>query len=584
MNLCKAFKGAKLTFLFRVSEMINLCLLAVLLACASDDAPELEKKLQKAPRLTFEKLTLDKNSVSASELLKQVKEKEKSGYRLKIIEVKDKTFAEIQGKAPDFRLLIKKEGQFELVITLEKEGYEDAKINAVVAFKRALQLVFTELVTAKKIITATDLLDQIKEREGYTLKDITLEDKTFGVVSGQKPDFVLTIQKIGRFKIKLVLEKKGGEDLDLEGMITITSEKDPAPTDLKFSKLILKYTGSAIDKDGILNQLQGTRTGYTLKSITKKSGATSILNIGGTAPDFSLRVEEIGIITLNIILEHPLKKDADLDFELEIQKGAAAVSIQFPEFSKAYLEGSNFTAKEIQNNLTGLQKSGYTLKEIKNLSNAICVINSDKKSLKFNKKIGRFTATLILEHPLKEDVTIQNAAFEITEGDAPVLTFPKLSKPFVSGGSFTSVAIEGNVLGPGTGYSLKEIQNIVPSDLAVVSGSALNFNNKIGSFSATVILENPLKRDVRIPNAEFEITRGAAPILTFTELSEPFRSGGSFTFGEIERNIKGATGYQLKDIQAISDSNLAFVSGKNLQFKDKTGRFSAKLIFEHSAG
>ena len=44
MNLCKVFTDADVTSLFRVSEMINVCLLGVLLACASDGAPGLEKK------------------------------------------------------------------------------------------------------------------------------------------------------------------------------------------------------------------------------------------------------------------------------------------------------------------------------------------------------------------------------------------------------------------------------------------------------------------------------------------------------------------------------------------------------------
>ena len=63
-------------------------------------------------------------------------------------------------------------------------------------------------------------------------------------------------------------------------------------------------------------------------------------------------------------------------------------------------------------------------------------------------RLGNFTATIILEHPAKEDTPpSEMREFEITKGNAESLTFNKKTKKFATGGSFTTADILGGVQG-----------------------------------------------------------------------------------------------------------------------------------------
>ena len=141
---------------------------------------------------------------------------------------------------------------------------------------------------------------------------------------------------------------------------------------------------------------------------------------------------------------------------------------------------------------------------------------ADKKSLSFV-KIGRFTATLILEHDTKADVTLTKASFEITKGTAEKLTFKaNFQETFVSGGSFTEAEIFNNVQGTKTGYKIKEVSNLNPYGYVLFANEkkSLSFV-KPGSFTATIVLEHNTKADATITNARFTIAKTAAEKLTF---------------------------------------------------------------------
>ena len=154
------------------------------------------------------------------------------------------------------------------------------------------------------------------------------------------------------------------------------------------------------------------------------------------------------------------------------------------------------------------QKTGYVLKSVSNLDpNNIVNLTGSAPNFSLNVlKRGAFTATIVLEHPNKADVRITNCAFEITKLPAPTLTFQKVSKPFSSGGKFSTADILGGVRGTKTGYTVKNISNLNPSNLAsVTSSKALNFSGSLGSFTATIILQHAAKADVTITGAQFEI-------------------------------------------------------------------------------
>ena len=66
-------------------------------------------------------------------------------------------------------------------------------------------------------------------------------------------------------------------------------------------------------------------------------------------------------------------------------------------------------------------------------------------------------------------------------------------------------------------------------------------------------------------------------------MSEVWSVGGSFSKAEILGNVAGTiTGYDLKMIANISDSDVAEVSGKTMNFKAKAGNFTVDLILVHA--
>ncbi len=122
-------------------------------------------------------------------------------------------------------------------------------------------------------------------------------------------------------------------------------------------------------------------------------------------------------------------------------------------------------------------------------------------------KVGTLTLTLVLAHPIKEDVTLTGLAFEIIKARAETLTFNKRAKSF-SMGSFSTLEILAGVVGTKDGYTLKEIKNLSPSGFARVNGTKPNLSLemiKVGSFTATIILEHPTKADATITGTTFEM-------------------------------------------------------------------------------
>ena len=296
--------------------------------------------------------------------------------------------------------------------------------------------------------------------------------------------------------------------------------KDPAPTltyttqNIGFSSLtggVTKEVAGSI----IIKGVTGKKDGYTIKEITLVSTTAS-----ATLSGDKFTLTKVGNIVFNLVLKHSSKQDASIkNCTIVIDKGAAA-SLTFNKRTKAFVSGGSFSTSEI---LAGVQgsKTGYTLKSIASLTpSGIASVRGTKPNLALNfTKAGSFTATLVLEHSTKADVTITAAQFEIGKASAASLTFNKRTKAFVSGGSFSTSEILAGVQGSKTGYTLKSIASLTPSGIASVSGTkpnlALNFT-KAGTFTATIVLEHPTKTDVTITAAQFEIT---SKTLTITGLS-----------------------------------------------------------------
>ena len=287
-------------------------------------------------------------------------------------------------------------------------------------------------------------------------------------------------------------------------------DKNPAPRDLTFTTLREAYTsGGSFTANEILGQVNGTKTGYTLKAI-ENLRPTGIAQIAGDKK--SLQFTKAGNFTATLILEHDTKMDARIaSAQFQIDKNPAAKDLIFTALKKDYVLDGGFTADEILGNIAGT-KDGYTVKEIRSLDPVgIARTATDKKSLKFI-KAGNFTATLVLNHPTKLDVEISGAKFEINKiAYTGVISFVRLIQGFTTGGNntITGVQLMKQILeSVSAGFTLK---SITPSDdsFATVSGTKPNLTltlKKMGNFTAKLVLEHPTYADVTINNAEFTIT------------------------------------------------------------------------------
>ena len=184
-----------------------------------------------------------------------------------------------------------------------------------------------------------------------------------------------------------------------------------------------------------------------------------------------------------------------------------AEKLTFQKVTEAFTSGTIISTAEIIGGVQGT-KTGYVLKSVSNLdpNNIVNLTGSAPNFSLTVLKIGSFTATLVLEHSTKADVTLTGAQFEITKSQAPTLTFQKASKTFSSGGKFTTADILGGVQGNKTGYTVKNITTLNPNNLATVSPvRELHFNGRAGTFTATLVLEHPIKADVTLTNCGFGI-------------------------------------------------------------------------------
>ena len=195
-------------------------------------SPPTNKVIEPVPNLTFEALTVEKNSLTTAQILEQI-QGDKAGYTLKSLTLNDNSFGTVTGTKPNFIINLKKEGTFELSLVLEKAQAQDVTIiRASITYKpveRGSKLTFKALTVEKNSLTTAQILEQIQgDKAGYTLKSLTLNDNSFGTVTGTKPNFIINLKKEGTFELSLVLEKAQAQDVTII-RASITYKKKPGP-------------------------------------------------------------------------------------------------------------------------------------------------------------------------------------------------------------------------------------------------------------------------------------------------------------------------------------------------------------------
>ena len=148
-----------------------------------------------------------------------------------------------------------------------------------------------------------------------------------------------------------------------------------------------------------------------------------------------------------------------------------------------------------------------------NLKTVKKLIQANNQSFSFKSKIKIFYSIILLLFLFSCEKGVI-----IIDPVAPKLTFDKLSKNYTAGGQFTTAEIFEGVKGNKKGYTLKEITNLEPNNIVVVSGSkpTLSFAmRKVGLFTATLTLKHTEKPDATVSEAQFEVLRAPAETLTF---------------------------------------------------------------------
>ena len=549
---------------------------------------------------TVENLTFTKRSkafatggkFTTAEILAGV-QGNKTGYTIKNIAV-SKDIVTVSSKALNFKNVA---GTFTATIILQHSTKADVTIadcQFEITKRNAENLTFTKrskpFVSGGKFSVANILAGVSGTKDGYTVKNITaLNPRNLVTLTPAK---ALNFgSRAGAFTATIILEHNTKADVTIANC-EFEISKNPAPSPaLSFTKITKQYdSGNRFTTNDILGAISGSKTNYTLKSITVSPSGIAV--VSGTAPNLSLTMTKAGSFTATIILEHPTKRNVSIaGAQFEITK-ATAETLTFQKVSEAFASGGKFSTAEI---IAGVQgtKRNYTIKDITTLNPTNIVTVTSTKELSFNSRVGAFTATIILEHPAKQDVSIENCAFEITKAAAPTnLTFNKRTEPFVSGGSFTTAEILAEVSGNKANYTIKDITNFNTNIVELTPAKALNFKDVAGSFTATIILEHPTKQDVSIAGAQFEISKTAAPRLTWTEQNKLFASGGEITNADIlagltSVNVADKGGYAIKSV-AITDAagTGATVDGAGTSAKitsyTKGGTLTLTLVFEHS--
>ncbi len=454
-------------------------------------------------------------------------------------------------------------------------------------------------------LNATEILKHVKgEKAGYTLKEITnLNPNDIVTVNGSAPNLRLAFNRAGVFTASLRLKHNATSDLDVtlsNAAFEIT--KGLAPSDLSWRTPSKVYaSGGEISNGEILAGLNGTKTGYTLKTVTiSDAGGTGARVSGsGTAAKIG-SYTRAGNLTLTLVFEHATKADKTISNAVfEITKMAAPTNLTWVKQLKRYRSGEEISNAELLEGLEG-SKVGYRIKTVEITTDSgdsgarVSGSGTAAKIVGYGKPTI-LTLTLAFEHATKADKTITGAQFELTSGAVSVpLSWSRQSKVYSPAGEISNAELLGGVRGTKDGYRIKSVQITTDSggSGARVSGSGTAAKivgyRKATILTLTLVVEHTTKPQKTLSNAQFEIRKMPVPAdLTWRKQSKVYSFGGEISNGELLRGLSGTkTGYRIKTV-SISDGGVtgARVSGSSTSAKivgyTKTGTLTLSIVFEH---
>ncbi len=449
-------------------------------------------------------------------------------------------------------------------------------------------------------LNATEILNHVNgEKAGYTLKGITnLNPNDIVKVNGSAPNLRLAFNQVGVFTASLHLKHNATSDLDVtlsNAAFEIT--KGDAPSDLSWSKQSKVYgLGGEISNGELLAGLNGTKTGYTLKSVTISNAGGTGARVSGSGTAVKIvGYTQAGTLTLNLVFAHATKADKTITgAQFEITEG-----LTWLKQSKVYRFGGEISNAELLGGLRG-PKEGYRIKLVaitddSSISGARVSGSGTSAKIVGYGKPTILTLVLVLEHATKGEKTITGAQFEIRKMSAPVdLTWRKQSKPYRSGEHISNAELLRGLSGTKTGYTVK---SVTISDAggtgAKVSGSGTSAKivgyTGAGTLTLTLVFAHATRADKTISGAQFELTSvGSSVPLSWRKQIKVYRSGGEISNGELLGGLRGPKeGYRIKSLQITGDSSIsgARVSGSGTAAKivgyGKATILTLTLVLEH---
>ena len=534
------------------------------------------------PQFSFSKFTQikGKKTITSVEILKQIAGAQAAGYSIKSIVVSDENFAKVSGTAPTLQIDIQKVGKFTATIVLSHKSFFEITLQNC-AFEIVPEFIFDKLIVSSsgsKTITAADLLKQIAGAvaAGYTIKSIAITEDTKKLATANGTAITLDLTKTGVFKATIILKKDQHSDITLKDCAFEVSGKKAAPT-LTFTKLERKFSTAPITKAEILKQIKQDITGWTLKNVVLSNPT-----FGSVDSKFSIILKKIGNFSATLTFERAGYVNALVTGSFEITKGLAA-SLKFTELKRSFKGDKIITAARILGQIAGVKTLGYGLKSIGKIDNPDVASASGTQIT--IKKVGTFTAELILESAYYEDAKVQ-ASFEVSgKNVAPVLSFATLKRNYSGSKTITKAQILNQITATSgqsdwAGFVLKEIVLTENVSLARVNNSKFEITIlKAGTFKARLTFTKDTYVDA-VVTGTFEIAKVAAPSLGFTPISKKFGGSNTISKTEILNKITGnKTGYVLKSI-VPSDDSFASVGGGFEMTLRRAGNFTATITLQ----
>ena len=432
-------------------KFLGIFLAGWLLFSCSSDKPEVVEELKKANAKDFSFSLLSVNAKEVS--IEKVKSilKSPTGWTIKSLKIDDESFAEVTGtNVKDFKIKIKKAGEFSFSITLQKTGYEDFVLKGVkikaTFLATASDFAFPLLeLTGANEVSIEQIKKNLKSPTGWTIKSITIADgfKDFAEVEGASvKDFKIKIKKAGEFSFSVTLQKTGYEDFVLKGVkikaTFLANAKD-------FDFPLLSVNAKEIPIATIQSNLKKP-TGWTIKTIAVDDSDF------GTVSSQKIVLKKGGAFVINITLQ----KTGYEDFVLKGNVKAADLTATASDFNFPLLSvnAKQIPFATIENNLT--KPAGWTIKSIAVVDPDFGDVTGSGSSQKIvlKKGGGTFGITITLQKTGWVDFVLKgNVKAANLTATASDFSFPELS---VNAKEIPIATIERNLTKP-TGWTIKSI-------------------------------------------------------------------------------------------------------------------------------